>query len=106
MNGQPGRGAKEDIEIGELDPRRRATLLESQAEELRERLDALLAEIGRHHRRTPTELARRYAVPALCTVVLAGAGLMVLLSWRRRRREFWVRLGAHAQSQLNRFLPS
>ena len=106
MRGQAGREASEDIEIGELDPQRRATLLESQAEELRERLDALLAEIGRHHHRSPAELARRYAIPALCTLALAGAGLFFLLGWRRRRREVWVRLGSRAQSQLNRLLPS
>jgi hypothetical protein len=105
MNGQAGRGAGEDIEIGELDPRRRATLLESQAEELRQRLDALLDEIGRHRRRSSGELARRYAVPALCTLALAGAGLFFLVGWRRRRREVWVRLGAQAQSQLHRLLP-
>jgi hypothetical protein len=106
MSGQAGRGAREDIEIGELDPRRRATLLESQAEELRERLDALLAEIGRHHRRTPADLARRYAVPALCTLALMGGGLFFLFGWHRRRRELWVRLGARAQSQLSRLMPS
>jgi hypothetical protein len=106
MDGQPGRGATEDIEIGELDPRRRATLLESQAEELRERLDALLEEIGRHRRRSPGALARQYAVPILCTVALAGAGVFFLMGRRRHRREVWVRLGARAQSQLNRFLPS
>jgi hypothetical protein len=106
MSGRARQGASEDIEIGELDPRRRATLLESQAEELRERLDALLDEIGRHHRRSPSELVRRYAIPALCTVALLGAGAFFLLARRHRRREVWVRLGTRAQSQLNRLMPS
>jgi hypothetical protein len=95
----------EDIEVGELDPRGRATLLESQAEELRQRLDALLEEIGRHHRRSAAELARRYAIPLACTLALAGAGLFFLLEWRRRRREAWVRLALRAHSRLNRLLP-
>lgn len=106
MSGQAGRGANEDIEIGELDPRRRATLLESQAEELRQRLDTLLDEIARHHRRSPGELMRRYAVPAACTLIVAGAGLLLFLDWRRRRREVWVRLGSGSQSQLRRLLSS
>jgi hypothetical protein len=105
MSGRVGRGANEDIEIGELDPNRRATLLESQAEELRERLDALLDEIARHHRRSPAELVRRYAIPAACTLALVGAGLFFLLGRARRRQEIWVRLGVRAQSQLSRLLP-
>jgi hypothetical protein len=99
-------GAREDIELGELDPQRRATLLESQAEELRQRLDALLDEIARHHRRSPADLMRRYAVPAACTLVLAGAGLFFLTRRLRHRREVWVRLSTSAQSQLHRLLSS
>jgi len=83
-----------------MDPHRRATLLESQAEELRERLDALLDEIARHHRRSPAELLRRYAIPAVSTLVLAGAGLFF------HRREVWVRLTTRAQSRLHRLLSS
>jgi hypothetical protein len=94
------------VEVGEMDPHRRATLLETQAEELRERLDALLDEIARHHRRSPAELLRRYAIPAVSTLVLAGAGLFFLLGRRRHRREVWVRLSTRAQSQLHRLLPS
>jgi hypothetical protein len=106
MRGRVGRGAEQDIEIGELDPRRRATLLESQAEELRERLDQLLDEIARHHHRSPAELLRRYAIPALGALALAGAGLFYLLGRRRRRREAWVHLGARAQYELSRLLSS
>lgn len=102
MSAQAGRGTKEDIEIGELDPRRRATLLESQAEELRERLDTLLDEIARHHRRSPADLLRRYAIPVVCGLALAGAGVFFILGWQRRRREVWVRLGSRAQAQLHR----
>ena len=40
------RGGDEGLEMDELDPRRRATLLESQADELRQRLDSLLDEIA------------------------------------------------------------
>ena len=104
MSGQAGRDVKEDIEIGELDPRRRATLLESQAEELRARLDTLLDEIARHHRRSPADLLRRYAIPVGCALALAGAGVFFLLSWQRRRREVWVRLGSRAQAKMNRLL--
>ena len=96
--------ADEDIQIDELDPRRRATLLESQAEELRQRLDMLLDEIARHHRRGPADLLRRYAVPIAFTVALAGAALVAFGSWRRRRQVLWVRLGGRAQHQLNRLL--
>src|SRR5687767_9640718 len=86
MSGQArDRGTDEDIEIGELDPRRRATLLESQAEELRQRLDTLLDEIARHHRHGPAQLLRRYAIPVVCTVLLAGAAIAAFTSWRRRR---------------------
>ena len=106
MSGSAGRGADEDVEIGELDPHHRATLLESQAEELRQRLDALLDEISRHHRRSQTELLRRYAIPAVCTLALVGAGVFFLVSRARRRPEIWVRLGARAQSQVNRMMHS
>jgi len=106
MSGQAGRGEREDIEIGELDPRRRATLLESQAEELRERLDALLDEIARHHRQSPADLLRRYAIPVACSLALAGAGVFLMLEWRRHRREVRVRLGTRAQVQLHRLLSS
>jgi len=106
MNGQAIRGAKVDVELGELDPQRRATLLESQADELRQRLDALLNELSRHRRRSPAELLRRYAIPAACTLALAGATLFYVLGRRHRRREVWVRLGTRAQSQLHRLIPS
>jgi len=98
------RGVEEDIEIGELDPRRRATLLESQAEELRERLDSLLDEIARHHRRGPADLLRRYAVPVAFTVVVVSAAVVAVTTWRRRRQEIWVRVGGRAQAQLSRLL--
>jgi hypothetical protein len=100
------RGAKEDIEIGELDPRRRATLLESQAEELRQRLDTLLDEIGRHHRRRPAQMLRHYAVPIACSLALAGVGLFFLLGGRHPRRELWVRVGTRAQGRLHRLISS
>ena len=99
-----GREAKEDVEIGELDPRGRATLLESQAEELRQRLDSLLEEIARHHRRTPADVLRHYAVPLACSLALAGAGLFFLLG--RHHREVWVRVGTRAQTKLHRLLSS
>jgi hypothetical protein len=96
------READEDIEVGELDPRRRATLLESQAEELRARLDTLLDEIARHHRRGPADVFRRYGVP-VALVVAAGVAVVALTTWRRRS-ETWVRLGGRAQARLNRML--
>jgi hypothetical protein len=109
MRGQArDRGTEEDlddIELGELDPRRRATLLESQAEELRQRLDTLLDEIARHHRRRPIDYLRRYAVPVACAVVLAGAAIAAFTSWRHRQVT-WVRLGGRAQRQLDRLLRS
>jgi hypothetical protein len=98
------RGAEEDIQIGEMDPRRRATLLESQADELRQRLDALLDEIARHHRRGPADLFRRYAIPVAFTALVAGAAVFAFTSWRRRRQVVWIRLGGRAQTQLNRLL--
>lgn len=105
MRGQANdRETEEDIEIGEMDPRRRATLLESQADELRQRLDALLDEIARHHHRGPADLLRRYAIPMACTALLAGAAVVAFTSWRRRRQVMWVRLGGRAQAQLNRLL--
>jgi hypothetical protein len=97
-------GAGEDLDTEDLDPRRRATLLESQAEELRERLDSLLDEIARHHRRGPGELLRRYAVPAAVTLLVAGAAVVALTTWRRRRQEVWIRVGGRAQTRLNRLL--
>jgi hypothetical protein len=97
----PG-GDEDSIGIDELDARRRATLLESQAEELRQRLDDLLDEIARHHRR-PTDLLRRYAIPIACTALLAGAAALAYSSWRRRQ-VVWVRLSGRAQSQLSRLL--
>jgi hypothetical protein len=87
--------------LADLESRRRATLLESEAEELRQRLDALLAEIGRHGgRRGSVELAmlRRYA-PVLLAAVVATTGLLGYLGWRRRRRlAAWARLGARLTS--------
>jgi hypothetical protein len=98
------REAEEDTEIGDLDPRRRATLLESQADELRERLDSLLDEIARHHRRGPADLLRRYAVPAAFALLVVGAAVVAVTTWRRRRQEIWVRVGGRAQSQFSRLL--
>ena len=98
------READEDLGTEDLDPRRRATLLESQADELRERLDSLLDEIARHHRRGPGELLWRYAVPAAVTLLVAGAAVVALTTWRRRRNEVWIRVGGRAQTRLNRLL--
>ena len=84
-------GMEEDAEDfsgeGDEDQHRRATLLESEAEELRRRLDGLLAEIGRHHRTSSGALAtlRRFA-PALIVVAVGAAGLVAMLSWRRHRQ--------------------
>jgi hypothetical protein len=72
----------------------RATLLESEAAELRARLDALLDAIGRQGGRRRADLAtlRRYA-PALIAVSVTGIGCLAFLSWRRRRRlAAWARL--------------
>jgi hypothetical protein len=98
------READEDIEVGTLDPRHRATLLESQAEELRERLDTLLDEIARHHRRGAADLVRRYGIPVALTVLAAGAAVVAFTTWRRYRSETWIRLGGRAQAKLNRLL--
>jgi hypothetical protein len=75
-----------DVDIGGMDARRRATLLESEAEELRLRLDNLLAEIGRHGRPDPAEVIRRYAVPATIAIVIALTGIAATVAWRRNRR--------------------
>ena len=97
------READEDIEVGGLDPRGRATLLESQAEELRARLDTLLDEIARHHRRGTADLVRRYGIPVALTVLATGVAVVALTTWRRRSQT-WVRLGGRAQARLNRML--
>jgi hypothetical protein len=98
MSAQARRGGPPDeeaIEFSELDPRRRATLLESEAEELRARLDALLAELGRQRRRTlpDGQIIGRYALGIAVGLAAAGAG-MLLWSWRRQRRQMaaWRRL--------------
>jgi hypothetical protein len=74
----------EVLDFGGVDPRRRATLLESEAEELRDRLDTLLAEIGRHHRLESGEQLRRYAIVTGAALLLAGT-VFALLQWRRSR---------------------
>src|SRR5688500_12425207 len=105
MSGQArDRGTDQDLDIGDLDPSRRATLLESQAEELRQRLDTLLDEIARHHRRGPAETLRRSALPVACAVLVAGAAIFAFTSWRRHRSVTLVRLSGRAQSQLNKLL--
>jgi hypothetical protein len=88
-------GEEEETEpvFGDVDPRRRALLLESEAEELRQRLDALLAEIARHRRPRPEELIRRFAIPVSLALVLAGAGWLAMARRRHRRRvALWARL--------------
>ena len=69
-------------------PRGRAALLESEAEELRRRLDELLAELRHHRRRAAMQatLVRRYVFSTLIGLVLAGTGTFAFLEWRRRRR--------------------
>jgi hypothetical protein len=94
----------EDELTSEGQPRGRALLLESQAEELRERLDALLAELA-HHRRGGNVDLRRYVVPAALAFVLATTGIVSLVSWRRHRRaESWSHLGVRARARLSRLL--
>jgi hypothetical protein len=101
----PPSGTDEDLDFGDVDPRRRANLLESEAEELRQRLDALLVELSRHRRRSPEELLRRYAVPAMLTMVVATTGILAVVGWRRRaRRQAWSRLGARTQARLRALL--
>lgn len=90
--------AADGDELDQVDPEEtpdRATLLETEAAELRERLDALLDAIGRHGRRGgfDSRTLRRYA-PALIAAAVTGAGLLAFLGWRRRRRlAAWARLG-------------
>lgn len=81
-----------ESDLGDDDEPSRATLLESEAAELRERLDALLERIGRPSRPTGAQLARRYA-PALIASAVASAGVFAFLTRRRRRRlAAWARL--------------
>jgi hypothetical protein len=82
------RGEEQDddevVDFDGVDPRRRATLLEGEAEELRDRLDTLLAELGRHRRMDAADLFRRYAIVS-AIALLATATAVALVSWRHRR---------------------
>ena len=97
-----------DLGLGEIDPRRRATLLEDQAEELRERLDALLAELGRHRRRQLGDRAwvLRYALPTLGAMLAAGVAIFLIIERRRRNRPAtWALAYPAARARLGRLLP-
>jgi hypothetical protein len=78
-------GEADEVEVGLGSPGRRATLRESEAEELRERLDALLAELGRSRRAEVADLIRRPAVIAAMAFA-AAITVAALMSWRRSRR--------------------
>jgi hypothetical protein len=72
----------EDLDFGGAQPGRRATLLESEAEELRERLDTLLAELGRHRRLDPAALIQRPAV--IAAVAVTAVAITVAVMWWRQ----------------------
>jgi hypothetical protein len=96
----------DDDALDEGQSRGRALLLESQADELRDRLDALLAELARHHRRGAVDL-RRYAIPGGLAIVAVTTGILAFVGWRRRRRlESWARLSGRTQARISRFLLS
>jgi hypothetical protein len=73
-----------ELDIGGGMNRRRAVLRESEAEELRQRLDALLAELGRQRRFELGEVIRRPVVIATVALVAVLATVAVM-GWRRRR---------------------
>jgi hypothetical protein len=78
-------GEEDEIEVGIGSPGRRATLRESEAEELRQRLDALLAELGRNRRAEAMELIRRpVVITALALVAVIAVAAAV--RWRQPRR--------------------
>ena len=75
---------EDDFDFEGAAPRKRATLHESEAEELRQRLDALLAELGRHDRPGVGALMRRPAV--ITAVALAAVAVAMAVMWRQHRR--------------------
>jgi hypothetical protein len=99
-------GSMSDLDIGG-EPHQRTSLLESEAEELRNRIDTLLSELRRERRPDVAELVRRYALPAGAAIVVGTTGIFALVRWRRRRHiALGARLGMLAGARFQKLLAS